>query len=137
MANEQTPEAAGGQRERTSAASGTSQYRRGADLERDIRDHLQGDGYFVIKSGGSKTPVDLAAFKPGQTLFIQVKRNGKLVTDEWNRLFHLCIELATIPLLATKPWRKPIEFYRLLRPRTHRSHTYPCELFVTDEWGAS
>lgn len=51
----------------------TSNYARGARLERLARASLQRHGYTVIRSAGSKGAVDLAAFCPQRILLIQVK----------------------------------------------------------------
>lgn len=110
-----------------------SNYRVGADLERRVQTRLEDDGYVTLRSAGSKTPVDIAAFKVGQTLFVQVKRDGKLPTDEWNALFDLAVPVAAIPVLATTPKRGQLVFYRLTARRAYRSHHYPCERFETDE----
>lgn len=129
MTAPQTPEASA----TTTGASGPNQYRRGADLEREIRDDLQREGYFVIKSGGSKTPVDLAAFKPGQTLFLQVKRNGRLDTRDWNELHDLARELHVTPVMATKPKRGQLAYWVMTGQRTPRSKHHPCRELVIDE----
>jgi Holliday junction resolvase-like predicted endonuclease len=51
----------------------TSHYARGARLERLARASLQRHGYRVIRSAGSKGPVDLAAFNHEHVLLVQVK----------------------------------------------------------------
>ena len=45
----------------------------GRRREHNVRDHLTANGYLVIRAAGSKGAVDLVAFKPGETLFVQVK----------------------------------------------------------------
>ena len=59
-------------------------YRRGADLERAAKHYLEDNGYYVIKSGGSKGIIDLAAFKWCEILFVQCKRpkDGYLLPAE-------------------------------------------------------
>lgn len=54
----------------------TNRYRGGADFEREVRAALLADGYDVVRSAGSKTKLDLVAFKAGQVLLVQCKRNG-------------------------------------------------------------
>ncbi len=48
-------------------------YDTGRRLEYKVRDDLRENGYEVIRSAGSKSPVDLVAFKAGQVLLVQVK----------------------------------------------------------------
>lgn len=48
-------------------------YSRGRAFEYRVRDFLKRNGWFVIRSAGSKTPVDLAAFKSNRTVFLQCK----------------------------------------------------------------
>ncbi len=110
-----------------------SNYRLGADLERAARTHLDRDGYITLRSAGSRTPIDLVAFKAGQILFVQVKRTGALPVRDWNRLYDLAVELDAVPLLATGPGRAQLAFHRLTGRRAAGSRTYPSELFVTDE----
>ena len=81
-----------------------SGYRNGADLERAAKHHLEDNGYYVIKSGGSKGIVDLAAFKPGELLFVQCKRAGYLSPSERRTLHGLAVKLGAVPLAAF--WHK-------------------------------
>jgi Holliday junction resolvase len=59
-----------------------SHYRAGRDFEHAVRAALVSDGYDVIRSAGSKTKVDLAAFKAGQALFVRCKRDGRISPAE-------------------------------------------------------
>jgi Holliday junction resolvase len=53
-------------------------YARGSAFERRVRDKLAGDGYTVYRTAGSKTQVDLIAYKPGgPTLWIQCSLGAK------------------------------------------------------------
>ncbi len=54
-----------------------SSYRRGRYLEYLARDALVARGYTVVRSAGSKGPVDLVATGPQHVLFIQVKAQGR------------------------------------------------------------
>lgn len=78
-----------------------SGYRNGADLERAAKHELEDNGYYVIKSAGSKGVVDLAAFKPGETLFIQCKLTGRLSPAERVKLRQLAIAYGATPLGAS------------------------------------
>ena len=77
-----------------------SRYSDGADLERAAKKSLETDGYYVIKSGGSKGIVDLAAFKPGETLFVQCKRDGYLAPDERIKFMQLARHIGAVPLVG-------------------------------------
>jgi len=77
-----------------------SGYRNGSELERAAKHALEDDGYYVIKSGGSKGIVDLAAFKPGETLFVQCKLTGYLSPAERVKFLRLAETLRTVPLVG-------------------------------------
>lgn len=88
-------------------------YRRGADFERTVRDDLQGHGYEVIRSAGSKTKVDLVAIKSGELLLIQCKLpSSDLPTSEWNRLRELARMCGARPIVALKISGASRPFYR-------------------------
>lgn len=53
-----------------------SAYHKGARLERLARADLEAAGYLVIRSAGSKGPVDLAALNTRHLRLIQVKAHG-------------------------------------------------------------
>lgn len=57
-------------------------YRRGSDLERAARKELEANGYFVIRSAGSKGPADLVALKRGEALLVQCKLDGYLTPGD-------------------------------------------------------
>lgn len=77
-------------------------YDAGRRFEWETRDALIGDGYDVIRSAGSKTKVDLAAFKPGQVLLVQCKRDGRCSPAERADLLRVAAHLPSVavPLLA-------------------------------------
>jgi hypothetical protein len=77
-------------------------YATGTRFEHKVRDHLDENGYEVIRAAGSKgsSKVDLIAFKPNQLLFIQCKRSGVLGPDEWDRVHEVAGWVGAIPLLA-------------------------------------
>ena len=78
-------------------------YRRGADFERKVRSMLESKGYLVIRSAGSKTPVDLVALKKGETpVLIQCKISGR-ITD---------IEVRELKIEAEKAGAKPALAYK-------------------------
>ena len=90
-------------------------YNSGRAFEWRVRDALTEDGYDVIRSAGSKTKVDLAAFKPGQLLLVQCKRTGGTIPPaERADLLRIAGYVGAVPIVAhrSRP-RGPIA-YRLL-----------------------
>ena len=80
--------------------NGRGQYQRGTALENRVRKRLETAGYFVVRSAGSKTPVDLCAIKRGQVLFVQCKRGGNLPAAEWNALYDAARDSGALAVLA-------------------------------------
>jgi len=57
-------------------------YARGRRFEWRVRDVLRGEGWLVLRTAGSRGPVDLIALRPGEVRFIQCKT--RYPTDrEW------------------------------------------------------
>jgi Holliday junction resolvase len=113
-------------------------YINGRNFEWKVRDHLAANGYDVVRAAGSKggTKADLIAFKPGQLLIVQCKRNGTLPLSEWDRLVEVSGWVQGVPVLATIPAAgKGIEYVRLLGPKRPRSRTQPVETFHVDTMG--
>lgn len=81
-----------------------SNYRKGADLERAAAKVLIGNGYLVIRSAGSKSPVDLVALKRGETVLVQCKVDGYLTPSERNELRGSAIVLQATAVAAR--WHK-------------------------------
>ena len=111
-------------------------YALGAALERRIRDRLIEDGYFVIRSAGSKKVVDLAAFKPGQTLFIQCKRSGALPPASWNALYDLALSVGAVPVMVENPKPRCVRWWRLTGRKDGRGGRQPMVPFEVDEVAA-
>lgn len=95
-------------------------YQSGRAFEWKVRDDLTAQGYDVIRSAGSKTKVDLLAFKHGQILLVQVKRKrGALPPAERVELLRLAALLPTValPVQAYQPApRRPIAYAVLTGP---------------------
>lgn len=82
-------------------------YNAGRRFEYRVRDHLTAEGYDVIRSAGSKTKVDLVAFKPGQVLLVQCKHNGRISPPERRELLRVASHLpAAVPVVAFMQARK-------------------------------
>lgn len=77
----------------------------GAAFERTVKKHYEELGFFVLKSGGSFSEVDLAVFSTGhlkETFFIQCKRNGYLPSSEKSAILKLS-EKTNIPVFLARP----------------------------------
>ena len=88
-------------------------YASGRDFEYRVRDDLIARGYFVARSAGSKTVVDLLALKQGRVLLVQCKRHGALSPAEWNKLYDLAEEHRATPVRASTPKRVGVVYERL------------------------
>lgn len=91
-----------------------SHYRAGADFERAVRLDLIDNGYDVIRSAGSKTKVDLVAFKPGQALFVQCKRDGRIGPAERTELLRVAGHVDGLAVVAWKVSGKSAVLFRRL-----------------------
>lgn len=102
-------------------------YRRGRDFEYKVRDALRDDGYEVLRSAGSKSAIDLVAFKQWpitdalsgwHTLFVQCKRiDGNIGPDDRAELLRLAGIINAVPIVAHQPApRRPIQYRRLTGP---------------------
>lgn len=110
--------------------------RTGRAFDREIADYLRNRGYLTVKSAGSKTCVDVAAFPVatnGPVLIVQGKAGaGRITTREWLCLLQVS-ERSTgcvVPLVALRVDSRPV-FYRILGPLLPRTKTenLPWELF--------
>jgi Holliday junction resolvase len=71
-------------------------YVAGRNLEYRIKKSLESKGYFVIRSSGSHTPIDLVAIKNSVTYLIQAKNNCRVSKKELKELFELESKLLSI-----------------------------------------
>jgi len=75
-------------------------YRRGADLERAAKHYLEDNGYYVIKSAGSKGIADLVGIKPGEILYVQCKLDGYLTPAERVSFRQAALASGAVPVVA-------------------------------------
>ena len=87
-------------------------YRRGSAFERKVKEMLELDGYYVVRSAGSHGVADLVAVKPGEVLFVQCKTTG-ISAAECNVLVETSAQYGAVPVVAVKRGRKT-EIYRLV-----------------------
>ena len=107
-------------------------YDAGRRFEYRVRDHLIAEGYDVIRSAGSKTKVDLVAFKPGQVLLVQCKVDGQIRPIERRELLRIASHLpAAVPVVAQRQARK-LALVRLTGPGPKDRTDW-----TTDEVGAA
>jgi Holliday junction resolvase len=105
-------------------------YRNGRAAEYRVRDLLRDRGYFVLRSAGSGTPVDLVALKNGETRLIQVKRSDSCGPGEWNQLYDLAAAVGAVPMLAVAAPRKPVDLYVLAGRKDGSGTRQPREVFT-------
>ena len=93
-----------------------AQYHRGRAFEHAVRAALVADGYDVVRSAGSKTKIDLIAFKTSQVLLVQCKVDGKISPAERGSLLRVAGQIPeyAVPLLAYKQPRSSTVYYSRL-----------------------
>lgn len=105
-------------------------YRLGRSFEYRVRDHLrEKGGYFVLRSPASRTPIDLAAIRPGVVLFVQCKRGGAIGVIEWNKLLELSLSCGAIPVLAAMDHATRYTYTRITGPKDGSKGRQPHEPF--------
>lgn len=77
-------------------------YQKGANFERQVMAFLAFRDFFVLRSAGSHSAVDLVAFKPGITWFIQCGMRGRLKPKDREELLRLSDTLNVVPIFAWK-----------------------------------
>ncbi|WKG08183.1 hypothetical protein QX204_24390 [Nocardia sp. PE-7] len=74
---------------------------------------LETNGYDCRRSAGSRSPVDVVAFKPGQVVMVQAKLNGRCPPAERAELVRVAGLVGAVPLLAYRITRQGTRFRRL------------------------
>lgn len=105
----------------------TTNYQRGAYLERRGQKLLQDWGYFVVRAAGSKGPVDLVALHPLQRpLLIQAKTGGSITHEEWNDLLALARDVVATPLvLKWDASHRSVQWVNIMGFHVAKTHTWP------------
>ncbi len=58
-------------------------YERGRNFEYRVKKQYEKEGHFVLRSAGSKTPVDLLVVSPlGEPIFVQCKNSARISKKE-------------------------------------------------------
>lgn len=79
-----------------------NQYSRGRNLEYATRDLLIEQGFWVMRSAGSKTVVDLIALREDHALMVQCKLRGLISPDERKELLRVAKLIQAVPVVASK-----------------------------------
>lgn len=105
-------------------------YQRGQSLGYRVRDLLEGRGYFVTISAGSKGLADLVGLRVDAKLMVQAKQGKKQISKkEWDALLAEATRVGAVPVLATAVHRGPVKLFRILAPRIPRARVQPMEPF--------
>jgi len=76
-------------------------YLSGARFERRVKKYYEDLGYFVVRSAGSHSPVDLVAIRnDGRPVFIQCKTDGKISPKERDELLSVSKKAGALPIMA-------------------------------------
>ena len=115
-----------------------SHYATGTRFEHKTIADLENNGYEIIRAAGSKgaTKTDIAAFKPGQLLLVQCKRNGALPPAEWDRLVEVAGWVGALPILAANGVNgRGVTYVHLLGPKRRGLplDRQPAHVFHPDE----
>ena len=83
-------------------------YKKGRQFEYYVMDKKRKQGFFVMRSPGSKGFADIIAIKKGRIEFIQVKTGGSMQKLEREGLIELAESVGAIPLFIQKIGRGKI-----------------------------
>lgn len=87
-------------------------YHDGRRIEYAVAHDLEANGYRVTRAASSKGFADIIAIKPGEILFVNVKRTKMPGLRERAQLYNDAYPHA-VPIVALKPLRQPLEYRRL------------------------
>ena len=114
--------------------AGNHNNRNGTVREYRVKELLEDDGYFVVRSAGSGGVADLVALKPGQVLLVQCKSEAYLAPAEWNALWFTTQNVRAVPIHAAKlPGSRRVVWHRLTGPKTVVTKRPPWVEWSADE----
>jgi Holliday junction resolvase len=114
--------------------AGNHNKRNGTVRENRVKELLEDDGYFVVRSAGSGGVADLVALKRGQVLLIQVKSEAYLGPAGWNGLWFTALNIGAVPIHAAKlPGSRQVVWHRLTGPKTVVTKRPPWVEWSADE----
>lgn len=107
-----------------------SNYRKGARFENRVKEHLEQNGWYVMRSAGSHGLADLIAINPGSIWLIACRtEKGRYSALEANKLWYTASQLAQLGnrVSAHLAYRDPIPPWTLHIVRFERQHWLPDE----------
>ena len=89
-------------------------YETGRRFEYKVKKHLESKGYFVLRSAGSKSPIDLIAVNKhdGYVMMVQCKYGNKPAKAEVTKLIEMQKEMVWVDIVIAHG--KPRERIQLL-----------------------
>jgi len=111
----------------------TTGYARGRGLEYHAIARLLRDGYFVVRSAGSKRAADIVALKPGQVLLVQAKGVAGLGPAKWNELYDLALRVGAVPILVERPRPRVIRWWLITGRKDGSGGAQPRVPWTADE----
>jgi len=69
-----------------------SKYSVGANFERTVKKKLEKENWFVLRSAGSHSIVDLVCFRGGEVRLVQCKVDGYISSNERKQILELADE---------------------------------------------
>jgi len=108
-------------------ASSQTPYKLGRAFEYRVMRQLETQGFIVLRSPGSKSPIDVIAVKRGAIWFVQCKRGGSISPEEWNTFYDLAMSVHATPVLAMMPTGRGTQLFRMTGPKTTLTRTAPME----------
>lgn len=110
-----------------------SNYEKGARFEHAVMKDLERRGYVLrSRSAGSHGEADIIAVKDGRAIAVQCKTDGRLGVAEWNRFYDVCTDAGAVPIMASKPYRGCIAYYRLTGRKDGKRRRQPMEGWSDD-----
>ena len=105
-------------------------YELGRNVEWDVVHHLTENGYDCVRASSSKGFADVVAVKPGQALFVNVKRTRPPGPAERAGLLRVAACIDAVPLVALRPARCRLRFRRLTGPGPNDWRTWVADELI-------
>lgn len=86
-------------------------YSRGAAAERRVKKYFEERGFFVVRSAGSHSPVDLVALRDGRVTLVQVKSGqGRMSRAEVEKFCRLGQQYGAYSVVIARVRRGTLDF---------------------------
>ena len=89
-----------------------SKYSVGANFERRVKAKLEKENWYVLRSAGSHSVVDLVCFRGGEVRFLQCKVDGYISPNERGQILELAAQNGFCAYLVKRE-RKELIFVEL------------------------